>query len=216
MATAWRDYLLEFMRRRNMNPSQVAGYLGVEPSTIGGWLRGRQPSTKLCLAFAQRFHEPVEKILRLAGHLPGETYVIEEPPPKSLRERVQEFIADIPVSIPVVEKVVTAGLGGQVLDYVYMARPRLEGRQLENLVALQVRGQSMAPELMDGDYVILELGSPPAPGKLVVATRGEESFVRRYEIRDGVPVLVSNDGQVIEATDVRIEGRVFISIHRHE
>ena len=208
--------MLEFMRRRNMNPSQVAGYLGVEPSTIGGWLKGRQPSTKLCLAFAHRFHEPVEKILRLAGHLPAETYVIEEPLPKSLRERVQEFVADMPVSIPVVEQPVTVGPGQRVLDYVYVARPWLGGREPEKLVALQVRGRSMAPELADGDYVILELGSPPAPGKLVVATRGDESFVKRYEVHGGRPVLVSNDGQVLDASDVKVEGRVFISIRRHE
>lgn len=190
--------------------------MGVEPSTIGGWLKGRQPSTKLCLAFADRFHEPVEKILRLAGHLPAETYVIEEPPPKSLRERVQEFVAEIPVSIPVVDQPVTAGPGQRVLDYVYVARPRLEGRELENLLALQLRGDSMAPELVDGDYVILELGSPPVPGKLVVGTRGDESFVKRYEVHSGRPVLVSNDGQILDAADVKLEGRVFMSIRRYQ
>ena len=206
----------EFMRRRHMNPSQVAGYLGVEPSTIGGWLRGRQPSTKLCLAFAHRFHEPIEKILRLAGHLPAETYIIEEPAPKSLRERVQEFVTDMPVGIPVVEHLVTAGPGQRVLDYVYVARPWLEGHELGNLLALKVRGDSMAPELADGDYVILELGSPPAPGKLVVGSRGDENFVKRYEMRAGRPVLVSNDGQVLDASDVKVEGRVLMSIRTHK
>lgn len=216
MATAWREYLREFMRRRNMNPSQVAGYLGVEPSTIGGWLRGRQPSTKLCLAFAHRFHEPVEKILRLAGHLPAESYVIEEPAPKSLRERVQEFVTDMPIGIPVVERLVTAGPGQRVLDYVYVARRWLEGREPENLVALQVGDDSMAPELADGDYVILDLGSPPAPGNLVVGSRGGENFIKRYEMHAGRPVLVSNDGQVIDAADVHVEGRVFMSIRAYK
>ena len=161
-------------------------------------------------------HEPVEKILRLAGHLATETYVIEEPPPKSLGEGVQEFVADMPVGIPVVEQTLAASPGQRVLEYVYVTRARLEGRELENLVALQVRGDSMAPELADGDYVILEMGSPPAHDKVVVGTRGDESFVKCYEVRGDRLVLVSNDGQVSDASDFKLEGRVFMSIRRHE
>ena len=50
--------------------------------------------------------------------------------------------------------------------------------------ALTIRGDSMSPELLDGDRVIVDPSVSPTPGKLVVAQAGnDEPTLRKYRLR---------------------------------
>jgi transcriptional regulator with XRE-family HTH domain len=66
------SFLKELMRRRKRLPSQLAASLGVSHATVSRWLSGADtPNIKSCRKLAEYSGVPVEKILSIAGHLPG-------------------------------------------------------------------------------------------------------------------------------------------------
>jgi len=74
------SFLKEVMRRRKRLPSQLASDLGVSHATVSRWLSGQDiASTKSCRKLAEYSGVPLEKILSIAGHLPG---VSEKAPPE--------------------------------------------------------------------------------------------------------------------------------------
>jgi transcriptional regulator with XRE-family HTH domain len=68
------SFLKELMRRRKRLPSQLAADLGVSHATVSRWLSDQDtPSTKSCRRLAEYSGVSLEKVLSLAGHLPGVT-----------------------------------------------------------------------------------------------------------------------------------------------
>jgi SOS-response transcriptional repressor LexA len=59
--------------------------------------------------------------------------------------------------------------------------------------SLQVFGDSMSPTLVEGDVVCVKKQTTAEPGQLVVGGIDEDMTVKRYEIRDGVPVLAADN-----------------------
>ena len=73
------SFLKEVMRRRKRLPSQLAADLGVSHATVSRWLSGADiPNTRSCRRLAEYSGVPLEKILSVAGHLPG---IAEAGPP---------------------------------------------------------------------------------------------------------------------------------------
>jgi len=67
------------MRRKKRLPSQMAADLGVSHATVSRWLTGKDiPNTKSCRRLAEYSSIPLEKILSIAGHIPG---MAEKGPP---------------------------------------------------------------------------------------------------------------------------------------
>jgi len=65
-------FLQEIMKRRKRLPSQLGADLGVSHSTILRWLSGKDiPNTKSCQKLAAYTGISLEKILAIAGHIPG-------------------------------------------------------------------------------------------------------------------------------------------------
>jgi transcriptional regulator with XRE-family HTH domain len=65
-------FLKEVMRRRKLNPSQLAADLSVSHATVSRWISGADvPNTRSCRILAEYSGVPVEKILAIVGHLPG-------------------------------------------------------------------------------------------------------------------------------------------------
>lgn len=89
------------------------------------------------------------------------------------------------------------------MDYVYL-EPGYEtdGRY----IAIRVKGRSMEPELHDGDTVILDTEATPDVGELVVATVGDDVYVKELRRKGEHLVLVGRDKREIPADDAKIEG----------
>ena len=74
------SFLKEVMRRCKRLPSQLAADLGVSHATVSRWLSDEDvPNTKSCRRLAEYSGVPLEKVLSIAGHLPG---VAETSPPE--------------------------------------------------------------------------------------------------------------------------------------
>jgi transcriptional regulator with XRE-family HTH domain len=66
------SFVRDMMQRRNRLPCQLAADLGVSHPTVGRWLSGKDvPSPSSCRKLAEYSGLPLEKILAMAGHLPG-------------------------------------------------------------------------------------------------------------------------------------------------
>lgn len=73
------SFLKELMRRRKRLPSQLAADLGISHATVRRWLSGEDiPNTHSCHKLADYSGVPLEKVLAIAGHLPG---IAETRPP---------------------------------------------------------------------------------------------------------------------------------------
>ena len=76
-------FLMEVMRRKKRLPSQMAADLGTSHATVSRWLSGEdKPSTESCRKLADYSGESLQKILSLAGHMPG----MEQPVSSNLPE----------------------------------------------------------------------------------------------------------------------------------
>jgi len=66
------SFLKEVMRRKKRLPSQMASDLAVSHATVSRWLSGEDiPNMRSCRRLAEYCGVPVEKVLSIAGHLPG-------------------------------------------------------------------------------------------------------------------------------------------------
>ena len=73
------SFLKELMRRRKRLPSQLAADLGISHTTVRRWLLGEDiPNTHSCHKLADYSGVLLEKVLAIAGHLPG---IAETRPP---------------------------------------------------------------------------------------------------------------------------------------
>ena len=73
------SFLKELMRRRKRLPSQLAADLGISHTTVRRWLLGEDiPNTPSCHKLADYSGVPPERVLAIAGHLPG---IAETRPP---------------------------------------------------------------------------------------------------------------------------------------
>lgn len=212
-STAFAEWLSERMQRRGLNQSQVAAYAGVHPSSVNAWLKGSSfPSTRSCRRLAEVFGVPVAEVYNLAGHGTPD-YV---PPPRqelSPVERMLEAISEMPLPVPVVEQLASAGEGqGAVIETLWVP-PTATGGRRPNLLGLRVRGTSMEPEVHDGDTVIIDRDATPKPGDVVVASVGDDVFVKRLERKsDGRLVLRGNNGRLVPADEALVAGVVIQAV----
>lgn len=206
MAEEFKTWLRRRMDARNLNQSQLALELGQAQSVVQRWLAGgAKPRADSAIKVADYFGVPRDDVLRLIG-------IVEEPPARperSFTEALAELMADRPVAIPIHEQLASAGMGEEVLEYVYWPAPRAAGR---NIIGLRVRGNSMEPELQDGDVIFVDKDAAPRSGSMVIATMkgssGETLFVKWYRNdKSGNPVLEGNNGSM-PASRAKIEGVV--------
>lgn len=66
------SFIKEVMRRRKCLPSQLAAAIGVSHATVSRWLHNKDvPNIRSCQRLAGYSGVPLEKVLSIAGHLPG-------------------------------------------------------------------------------------------------------------------------------------------------
>jgi transcriptional regulator with XRE-family HTH domain len=71
------SFLKEVLRRRRCKPIQLAADLGISHATVSRWLSARDiPNTRSCQRLADFSGVPLQKVLSIAGHMPG---VAEKP-----------------------------------------------------------------------------------------------------------------------------------------
>lgn len=188
------------MTVRGLNQSNLALDLGKSASVVNRWLAGAaKPDEQSRAGLAEYFGVDVRQINEMVG-VP--MWGSDKPVPYDAR--LLEVIAERPVAIPIHDQAASAGFGQAVLEYSYWEAPRVAGR---NIVGLRVHGDSMEPDIRDGDTIYIDKDMPAEVGKTVVASVRDQVLVKKLRRKGGKLVLAGKNGD-IDADEAKIEGVV--------
>lgn len=119
----------------------------------------------------------LERIAAALGQPVG--YFLEDappPPPRLLRERVEELYREIPEAIPIVERIDLGRPSQRVVGSEYWDRSRVAGRSIQWLIAAVSCTTRLVEE---GDTVFFDTELWPQDGDLVVASVGDRVCIER-------------------------------------
>lgn len=209
MAANFAEWLTNELETRGIGDRQMAKYLGVSHTSVRAWRLGfTTPSWESAGKIADHLKIDPRFVRRIVGYSVDEftepKRADAERQDLSPRDLIVELESILPVPIVIENQMASAGGGQIVQERIWIDRPRAR----KNARAIQVRGYSMEPEVHDGDTVVFDPDETAYDGNLVVATVGEEMFVKRYRRKFDAFVLEGNDGLVMPADDARLEGRV--------
>jgi hypothetical protein len=203
MATDFKHVFAKNLRnqlaRHNKLQNDLVNDLGLNKSTVSTWING----TKM---------PRMNTVKRLAAYFGVEkSDLIEDKRNSNTKTKA--------VRIPVLGKVV-AGVPleavEEILDYEEIT-PELAATG--EFFALQIRGRSMEPRMLEGDVVIVRRQSDVDSGDIaIVLVNGDEATVKRVSKSDrGITLIATNpnvyephfySSEEIEALPVQILGKV--------
>jgi len=185
-------WLLEQLAARpGVTQAEVARAIGVSQQRISEWLRGRKrPRERNCIRLAQFFGADPTTVMALAGHQVNVPLVAAEatastfgPPslptggaspasaqgPRSIREEAAQWLARLPVAIPIYERNLGQEPPGPPADYAYWDPAKAAGRHIWGIRVLE---HPLEPEIRVGDTLFIDVDRPPVHGDLVASLRG--------------------------------------------
>lgn len=183
MAGVWNvsAAIAETIRERETSVPQVAAKAGIPTSTMYRIVRGQ--TKRISADQIERIADALDvPQSRLTGRAIAEEGASYEPV----------------VAIPVIDQEVSASLrGGVVVEHVYLPADAVPENRRRNTIALRVRGDCLAPDIVNGDTVIVDTELSPESGNPVVATIEGALHVKRLKLlRSGRWMLVSNEGEM--------------------
>lgn len=101
-------------------------------------------------------------------------------------------------------------LDGTPLEYVPISR-QLLGTYYNNSFIVKARGDSMEPQIKEGDLVIAVKRNAAQPGDIVVCVNHEKVLIKKFAITEEMTLLLSLNQRyapILPADDFRIEGVV--------
>ena len=179
MANDLAAWMRARLQARGESQRQFAARAGVAPNTVKDWLRGAQPTWDNCQAIAAALESDIADVWDLAGYAH---------PASPLRAKRRDRLDGVPVITA--DQLVSAGPGAAVLG---------ESVSGTRYVALGVSGDSMVPDVLEGDTVVIDLEqSQPDPGAIVVAVVADQVYVKRLRRPGGGRArLQSADGSLL-------------------
>lgn len=168
---AFAQTLKRLMENRSLTNYQLAKDLDIHPTTVANWLEGREPRKKTLAALADYFCVSIDYLLK------GEQ---KEKPSLELGEPVGAV-----TGIPIIASV-KAGYDGLAVEddtgeYVQIPSAMLHGHPSSECRAMHVRGDSMYPNMKDGDIVVVHIQPEVENGKVAICiVNGDEGTIKRF------------------------------------
>lgn len=167
--------LKKYLKINNISRNQLSESLGISYSTISDWINGKA-------------YPRIDKIEMMANYFGiNKSDLVEEhfteQPPQGLQIPVLGTVAaGIPISA--VE---------DILDYEEV--PQSWENQGE-FFGLRIKGDSMKPDINDGDTVIVRQQSTANNGDVVIAlVNGDDATCKKFEKLDNGIMLISNNSE---------------------
>ena len=189
------DKLKELRKQRGWTQLDVAKASGLRRSYIS-YLENpdhpARPSAKAMLGLAKAFNIKVDELHEAAGYVrkTRATYVRPETPDEIL-ERLKRVT---PISIPVyTDFPYVPGDTIQPIDYVYRARPRSTGKNMEGYI---VQEKHFEPLALNGDIIIIDKDADINSGDLIACLIDNQFCVARLKKIEGELWLENNVGRV--------------------
>lgn len=175
--------------RGDMPQASFAKALGINPNTLRSYERGlaipnQEVLARLCVKFS----------VNPAWLLLGDESPMENIPQENL---VVENDDDI-IKIPMVKAVLSAGSGSlqtngeSEREYAFRRDFIKRKGNPKNMVLMRVHGDSMQPEIMDGDVVLLDQSKRTVvPGRIFAVGFEEAIYLKRIDLLPGQAILKS-------------------------
>ena len=178
--------LRELRKAKGLSQTEVANTIGVSQVAYGRYESGaREPSFETLKALADYFNVSVDEILGRDSSAPA---------PKR-KTPMPDFLSNETVLIPIIGRV-RAGYDALAEQDIegYMELEASVKSRWNDAAILKVWGDSMEPELQEGDYVIITRTAEVRSGDLaIVCINGDEGTVKRVEFdEDGLDLIPSN------------------------
>lgn len=187
-------------------PNPVAKKIGIASATITKWKQGAIPSSEYVQLVAEYFNVSTDYLL-------GRT-----DDPKKIKSNISCVIdSKLIHQIPVFESV-SAGFGAyassEIIDYIPVVINN--GYDVDDTIAIKVKGDSMFPKIEDGDIIVVRRQTSVDSGDIaVVLLDNDEGLVKKVvygptwielqSINEDYPVQRFDDAEV---TRLRVVGKV--------
>jgi SOS-response transcriptional repressor LexA len=204
-------YIKAELELKGLSLSALALRLGVSPSQISQVVAGKRSSPHIRQAIAEAIARPVSEVFPDPGASPAGvaldrqlTAVAQEeeggvavaaPPAVTVREilpgKGRKITAGTIRPIPLIGKVPAGPLSEAIEEPIAMLQLPVRGSVEIKAYALQVEGDSMAPELIEGDLIIVS-EREPKNGELAVVQFYDswEATVKRVRWKRGSGEIV--------------------------
>ena len=176
----FKTRLKQLRNERKINQRELAKYLKVAPSTISMYENGqREPNFEVLEVLADFFNVDMNYLL---GKTDKTTKLLIDKPQGLKIPVLGTVAAGIPISA--VE---------DILDYEEV--PQSWESQGE-FFGLRIKGDSMKPDINDGDTVIVRQQSTANNGDVVIAlVNGDDATCKKFEKLDNGIMLISNNSE---------------------
>ena len=177
---SFKTRLKQLRKERNINQRELSECLKVAPSTISMYENGqREPNFEVLEILADFFNVDMNYLL---GKTDKTTKLIIDKPQGLKIPVLGTVAAGIPISA--VE---------DILDYEEV--PQSWENQGE-FFGLRIKGDSMKPDINDGDTVIVRQQSTANNGDVVIAlVNGDDATCKKFEKLDNGIMLISNNSE---------------------
>ena len=177
---SFKTRLKQLRKERNINQRELSEYLKVAPSTISMYENGqREPNFEVLEVLADFFNVDMNYLL---GKTDKTTKLIIDKPQGLKIPVLGTVAAGIPISA--VE---------DILDYEEV--PQSWENQGE-FFGLRIKGDSMKPDINDGDTVIVRQQSTANNGDVVIAlVNGDDATCKKFEKLGNGIMLISNNSE---------------------
>ena len=194
----------KYRLQAGMKQIELCNILGISQGALSGWENGRyEPDIKSLNKMAEHFNITVDELL---GNTRAESGISQSSPArKGVRIPV---IGYVPAGMPI-EAI------EDILDYEEIT-PEM-ARNGEHF-ALKIKGDSMIPNIMDGDIVIVRIQPDVESGETaIVKVNGDEATCKRVvKQRSGISIVANNPkyepifftNREIEELPVTVVGKV--------
>lgn len=179
----FRTRLKQLRNEKKINQRELANFLKVAPSTISMYESGqREPNFEVLESLADFFNVDLNYLLGKSDKT-TKLMIEDSQPPQGLKIPVLGTVAaGIPISA--VE---------DILDYEEV--PQSWENQGE-FFGLRIKGDSMKPDINDGDTVIVRQQSTANNGDVVIAlVNGDDATCKKFEKLDNGIMLISNNSE---------------------
>jgi len=206
-AEEFAEWLMRKKKERKLSLRELSRRTGISYSHIHRLSQGLcKPTINTILKIAEALGAKEEALRLFLGLEPAEPEpVVETATPLPPGLRLIPIVAEVPCGEPIEVEEARHG---------YVLHPSDEAKGVS--FAIRARGDSMAPLIMDGDFLLVRQQNTAVNGDIVVVVMetasGWESTVKRYRVRNGEVVLESLNPEYppipLRGTRARIIGKV--------
>ena len=175
MNTEFAQLLRQLRVRKGLSQKKLAELVGISQVSIFRMEQGEveKPTAKVLEKLSNILDVDIHSLIK--SSIPD--YKIPFELPDHLINRLQLIM---PVAVPVVAEL---HMPGEILEYVYVERPRVGPVEY---VGIRAKGFCMEPEILDGDTIILDRNALPEAGKTVLVFHNgdEEPRLIKYKAKE--------------------------------